>query len=107
MQEFVPGDDTQIRILSVYTDKNSDPVFAVGGRVVLEDHAPGAIGNPAVIIPEQNEKVLADALRFMKHVGYHGMANFDVKFDERDGTYRFLKSIPALGAVLSSRSRQG
>lgn len=91
VQEFVPGDDTQIRILSICTDANCDPIFAVGGRVVLEDHAPTAIGNPAVIIPERNQRVLDDACRFMKHVGYHGMANFDVKFDERDGSYRFFE----------------
>lgn len=91
VQEFVPGDDTQIRILSAYTDAQGDPVFMCGGRVILEDHAPGAIGNPAIIIPERNRKVMEDALRFMRHVGYHGMANFDVKFDERDGSYRFFE----------------
>ena len=91
VQEFIPGDDTQIRILSAYTDADGEPVFMVGGRVVLEDHSPTAIGNPAVIIPEHNERVLADAARFMKHVGYHGMANFDVKYDERDGSYRFFE----------------
>lgn len=91
VQEYVPGDDTQIRILSAYTDSHSNPVFMVGGRVILEDHAPGAIGNPAIIIPERNQRVLDDALKFMQHVGYTGMANFDVKFDERDGSYRFFE----------------
>ena len=91
VQEFIPGDDTQIRILSAYTDSDANPVFMCGGRVVLEDHSPTAIGNPAVIIPERNQRVLEDAARFMKHVGYHGMANFDVKFDERDGSYRFFE----------------
>lgn len=91
VQEFVPGDDTQIRILSAYTDAAGNPVFMCGGRVILEDHAPGAIGNPAIIIPERNQRVMDDALRFMQHVGYHGMANFDVKFDERDGSYRFFE----------------
>lgn len=91
VQEMVPGDDTQIRILAAYTDRDSDPVFMVGGRVVLEDHSPTAIGNPAVIVPERNEKVLEDAARFMKHVGYQGMANFDVKYDERDGQFKFFE----------------
>lgn len=91
LQEFIPGDDTQIRILSIYTDANFDPVFMVGGRVILEDHSPTAIGNPAVIIPETNKKVFQDACTFMKRVGYHGMANFDVKYDERDGSYRFFE----------------
>ncbi len=91
VQEYVPGDDTQIRILSAYVDSHSNPVFMVGGRVILEDHAPGAIGNPAIIVPERNQRVLDDALRFMQHVGYTGMANFDVKYDERDGSYRFFE----------------
>ena len=91
VQEFIPGDDTQIRILSAYTDAEQNPVFMVGGRVVLEDHSPTAIGNPAVIVSEQLDAVADDALRFMRHVGYRGMANFDIKYDERDGKYKFFE----------------
>lgn len=91
VQEFIPGDDTQIRILSSYLDAAGDPVFMVGGRVMVEDHSPTAIGNPAVIVSEQLDAVSDDALRFMRHVGYRGMANFDVKYDERDGTYKFFE----------------
>lgn len=91
VQEFIPGDDTQIRILSTYLDAAGDPIFMVGGRVMVEDHSPTAIGNPAVIVSEQLDAVSNDALRFMRHVGYRGMANFDVKYDERDGTYKFFE----------------
>ena len=91
VQEFIPGDDTQIRILSTYLDAAGDPIFMVGGRVMVEDHSPTAIGNPAVIVSEQLDAVSDDALRFMRHVGYRGMANFDVKYDERDGTYKFFE----------------
>lgn len=91
VQEFIPGDDTQIRILSTYLDAAGNPVFMVGGRVMVEDHAPTAIGNPAVIVSEQLDKVCDDALRFMRHVGYRGMANFDVKYDERDNTFKFFE----------------
>lgn len=91
VQEFIPGDDTQIRILSSYLDADGDPVFMVGGRVMVEDHSPTAIGNPAVIVSEQLDAVSDDALRFMRHVGYRGMANFDVKYDERDGKYKFFE----------------
>lgn len=91
VQEFIPGDDTQIRILSTYLDAAGDPVFMVGGRVMVEDHSPTAIGNPAVIVSEQLEEVCDDALRFMRHVGYRGMANFDVKYDERDGKFKFFE----------------
>ncbi len=91
IQEFVPGDDTQIRIISACTDEDYNPIFLIGGRVMLEDHSPTAIGNPAVIIPETCQKVLDDALKFMRHVGYHGMANFDVKYDARTDEYLFFE----------------
>ena len=91
VQELIGGDDTQERILSIYTDANQDPIFAVGGRVVLQDHAPTAIGNPAVIIPERDQQVMDDAVTFMRRVGYHGMANFDVKYDAIDGRFKFFE----------------
>ena len=91
VQEYVPGGDDQLYALYTYTDANSDLVFCICGHVGLEDHAPGAIGNAVVIAPERNEAMVADAARFLKETGYHGMGCFDVKVDPRDGSCRFLE----------------
>ncbi len=91
VQEFVPGDDTQLRSITVGTDVDLNPIFMVSGRVMLEDHSPTAIGNPAVIISENCQEILDNALKFMRHVRYHGIANFDVKYDERTGEYLFFE----------------
>ena len=91
IQEFIPGGDDGLRSISIYTDRNGDPLMTCSGQVVLQDHAPLAIGNPVLILSERVEKPIEDACRLLKHVGYHGFANFDVKLDPRDGSYRFFE----------------
>lgn len=94
LQDYIPGADTNILSITIYTDRNGDPVFTVGARVVLEDHSPFAIGNPVVAISqprEQMQPIFDEALRFLKAVGYHGISNFDVMYDQRDKTYKFLE----------------
>ncbi len=97
IQDCIPGDDTFMRVLTCYCDKNSKVQFASLGHVLLEDHSPSAIGNPVAIINEVNEKIIADATKFLEHVGYTGFANFDIKFDSRDGTYKFFEINVRLG----------
>ena len=91
VQEFIPGDDDGLRSISIYTDEHGDPLMTCSGQVVLQDHAPGAIGNPVCIVSERVEDAIDQACRFLKHVGYHGFANFDAKLDPRDGTYKFFE----------------
>ena len=55
------------------------------GRALLEDHCPTAVGNPVCILVEENRAIAEQAARFLKHVGYRGFSNFDVKYDPRDG----------------------
>ncbi|MDR1630638.1 MAG: hypothetical protein LBS36_10575 [Oscillospiraceae bacterium] len=97
IQDCIPGDDTYMRVLTCYCDKNARVRFASFGHVLLEDHTPGAIGNPVAIINEVDEKIVADATKFLESVGYTGFANFDVKYDPRDGSYKFFEINVRLG----------
>jgi len=97
IQEFIPGDDTNMRILTCYCDRDSKVKFAAFGRVLLEDHGPMAIGNPVAIINDSNDGIVAHASRFLEHVGYTGFANFDLKYDSRDGSIRFFEINARLG----------
>ncbi len=91
LQDFVPGGDSALRSLTVFTDRHGEARVVSGGRVVIQDHSPILIGNPCCIMGERVEQIISDAKRFLAHVGYHGVANFDIKFDERDGSYRFFE----------------
>ena len=91
VQDFVPGEDDAIRSLTTFSDAEGNLCAVSGGRVVLQDHSPLALGNPVCILGERVDRIIRDAAKFLKHVGYHGFANFDIKYDSRDGSYRFFE----------------
>lgn len=91
VQDFVPGDDDAIRSLTTFSDSKGDLRVVAGGRVALQDHSPLALGNPVCILSEKVDRIVEDASKFLSHVGYRGYANFDIKYDVRDGSYRFFE----------------
>ena len=88
LQEFIPGDDSYMRVLTSYSDRNARVTTMCLGHVLLEEHSPHGIGNHAVIITE-HDRGLCDKIRGMlEDLGYVGFSNFDIKFDRRDGRYK-------------------
>lgn len=101
VQDMIPGFDESLYSITCFA-WNGHVEFSVLGHVLLQDHAPSAIGNPVVIVgdtemPTWKAKLLDDAKRFLEHVGYTGFANFDVMHDSRDDTYKFLEVNARLG----------
>ena len=43
------------------------------------------------ILPEYDEKLYEQVQTFLEKLNYTGMANFDIKYDERDGEYKFFE----------------
>ncbi|MEU4361227.1 carboxylate--amine ligase [Promicromonospora sp. NPDC023987] len=97
VQEYVPGDDSQMRIMTTYSDQAGKVRMAWGGRVLLEEHTPGTLGNAAAILTGRLAQVEADARRLVEHLGWTGFANFDVKVDPRTGVRHFLELNPRTG----------
>lgn len=97
VQDRIPGDDQEMRILTVYCDQESRVRFASWGYTLLEEHAPGAIGNPAAIITGVDRDMVAQAQRLCTELGWTGYANFDLKHDRRDGRTKFFELNPRLG----------
>ncbi|ASK66749.1 hypothetical protein CFK39_14070 [Brachybacterium avium] len=97
VQDRIPGDDQYMRILTVYCDADSRVRFASYGHTLLEEHAPGAIGNPAAIITGVDREMVAQAQRLCERLGWTGYANFDLKHDRRDGRTKFFELNPRLG----------
>ena len=88
LQEFIPGDDTYMRVLTNYSDRHGKVKLMCLGHVLLEEHSPHGIGNHAVIITE-HDRGLCDKIRGMlEDLGYVGFSNFDIKYDRRDGKYK-------------------
>lgn len=91
IQNFIPGDDTYMRVLTNYSDKHGKVKMMCLGHVLLEEHTPHGIGNHAVIITEHNEEVEQQFKKLLEEMGYIGFSNFDIKYDKRDGKYKVFE----------------
>ncbi|MBR2511744.1 MAG: ATP-grasp domain-containing protein [Firmicutes bacterium] len=91
IQNFIPGDDTFMRVLTTYSDQNGDVKMMCLGHVLLEEHTPHGIGNHAVIITEENEELKEKFKALLERLAYVGFANFDIKYDLRDKTFKVFE----------------
>lgn len=97
VQEMIPGDDTQMRSITCYVDTRGTVTLSCCAHVLLEEHTPSGLGNPAAMITGRFDDMLEQATRLLTSTGYVGFANFDVKVDPRDGTAQFFEVNPRIG----------
>lgn len=91
IQDFIPGDDSRMRVLNAYVDQHHKVRMMFLGHPLLEDPTPEAIGNYAAILPDYQEEIFSPIKAFLEDIKYCGVANFDMKYDERDGTYKLFE----------------
>lgn len=91
IQDFIPGDDTYMWVLTNYSDQHGKVKMMCLGHVLLEEHTPHGIGNHAVIITEDNPIVEEQFKVLLEELGYIGFSNFDIKYDSRDGKYKVFE----------------
>ncbi len=97
IQDFLPGDDTYMRVLTSYSDKNGKVKMMCLGHVLLEEHTPYGIGNHAVIITEYEEELMDKFKKFLEDIHFTGFSNFDIKYDMRDNKYKVFEINPRQG----------
>lgn len=91
LQDFIPGDDSYMRVMTCYSDKSGKVKLMCLGHTMLEEHTPHGIGNHAVIINEYNKELANTIKNFLEDIKYTGFSNFDIKYDERDNTYKVFE----------------
>ena len=97
VQDFVPGDETHMRSLTAYRDTRGKVTLLATGRVLLQEHNPGTLGNPAAILTEPYEEAMDAATRFLEAADYVGFANFDYKLDPRTDEFVYFEMNPRIG----------
>ena len=88
IQDTVPGDDSHMYVLTSYSDADSNVRMMCLGHVLLEEHTPKGLGNHCAIVTEYNRELMERFKKFLREIGFVGFSNFDIKYDERDGSFR-------------------
>lgn len=91
IQDFIPGDASAMYVLNAYCNKEGKVQMMCTGHAVLEDYTPSGIGNYNALIQEGNETIYTVYKNFLESIGFEGFANFDLKYDERDGQYKVFE----------------
>lgn len=97
IQEFIPGDDSKMRVVNCYSDKNGKVRMAALGKILLEECSPEGIGSYAAIISDYDKKIIDMIIKFLESIKYKGFSNFDIKYDERDNSYKLFEINPRQG----------
>lgn len=92
IQEFIPGDDSFMRVLNCYVSKNKEVQLMALGHALLEEHTPQGIGSYVAIINTFDKALLEKFKFFLEDIGYQGFANFDMKLDIRDNKYKLFET---------------
>ncbi len=88
LQDMIPGDDSNMYVLTAYSDKDNKVKMTCLGHVLLEEHTPKGLGNHAAIITEHKPLLTEKFRQMLDDIGYRGFSNFDIKYDSRDGSMR-------------------
>ncbi|MBR5662885.1 MAG: hypothetical protein IKX00_04485 [Bacilli bacterium] len=97
IQEYIPGDDSYLFDSVVYSNKNCEVKLVSFAQIGLQEHNPSMVGNAAVVINGYNSfkidttSIVEDIKNFMNSISYSGFAEFDLKYDERDGKFKVLE----------------
>ena len=97
IQDFVPGDDSNMRTMNGYVRQDGSVALLALGRPILEDPEPMRIGNYVAIISYGDEELYATVEQLLSHIHYFGYFNLDMKYDSRDGSYKLLDFNPRQG----------
>ena len=99
LQEFIPGDDDCLSDCIFYCNQKGKAEFASFAQIGLQEHTNTGVGNCTVLVNGYNEHGIPEELiyqlkDFLESIHYTGFAEFDLKFDARDGKYKIFEINP-------------
>lgn len=96
VQEFIPGDATNLYTLTSYSDKDGNLVAGSIGYKLRQ--FPPQAGRITSGVLHYDEELRNTGEHFLKTIGFNGIANTEFKYDQRDGKYKLMEINTRFGA---------
>ena len=99
IQEFIPGDDCALYDAVFYAGRDKKVKLMTFAQIGLQERTPTGVGNCTVLVNGfdehgYKEKLIYTMKDFLESTGFQGFAEFDLKYDSRDGTYKVFEINP-------------
>ena len=81
LQKRIPGGDSEMRVLTAFSDESGKVRAMCLGHTMIEEHTPKGLGNHAAIVTEpiSGLGIAKNIKDMLEAVGYTGFSNFDIK----------------------------
>lgn len=102
IQEFIPGGDEALCDVMMYASSKGEVQLASFAQIGLQERTPTGVGNCTILVNGFNEYVDSSAIAeivnklkaFLESINYTGFAEFDLKYDSRDGKFKIFEINP-------------
>jgi D-aspartate ligase len=102
IQEFVPGGDEALCDVMMYSNSKGKVELATFAQIGLQERTPTGVGNCTVLVngfnefkdEQEIEAVVSKLKNFLESINYTGFAEFDLKYDSRDGSFKIFEINP-------------
>ena len=88
LQEFIPGDDSQVVNYNSYS-WNGEPLVEFTAQQLRK--APPEFGAPRVVMSKDIPEVIEPGRRILQAMGFYGYSCTEFKKDPRDGVYKLME----------------
>jgi predicted ATP-grasp superfamily ATP-dependent carboligase len=95
IQEYIPGEDSQMFLYDAYFNGNSEPKLVFTGRKLRQ--APINFGAGSLCECRTVPELEPIVTRFCQAIGYKGLVDIGLKLDARDGKFKVLDINPRIG----------
>jgi len=89
IQEVVDGLEDNLRMFIAYMDRQGRPHGIFTGRK-LRQYPPG-FGTGCAILSSPEPEIIGSSVRLLRRAGYHGMAEVEYKWCERESVYKVIE----------------
>lgn len=89
VQEFIPGDDTELAIFGTYFNARSGCAVSYTARKLLQ--LPPLAGTGIAVQSCALPQIVEPSVRLLQHVEYIGPAEIEYKLDRRSGQYKLIE----------------